>query len=488
MALQLSEFNQLLSSLAQSLDIPDHLYEDATLKYEDIGEWLSADDSELKRFSPEVYPQGSFRLGTVVRPLSENDEYDIDLVCHLQISKENITQKELKASIGNRLRKRDDLAAILRPSRRCWTLDFSNQFHVDVLPAIPNLNQPPTGILLTDRELIQWQSSNPIKFAEWFYNRMTVIYNQHRAAIAESLKASIDEVPNWQVKTPLQQCIQLLKRHRDIHFENKPELRPVSIIITTLAALSYQNQADLSQALDDIVRAMPSFIENRNGRWWVANPVEPNENFADKWNEKPENREAFLAWLTKVQSDFTIAGANNLVVEAAETLSPVLGRRAMTKVADALGFKLLSSTLPTVIAPKTPSVPELGDTRHSQELQLPEHLEYKASIRGSVRLKKYSKKKLWELSHRPVPKKIWLRFEVVTNTPEPYAVKWQVVNTGKEATQASDLRGDFYDGNESRTVQWESTSYAGTHWIEAFIIRDGVCVARTGKKYVKVRG
>ena len=65
----------LLEKIAGELDIPDSLYEDAVIKYEDIGEWLSENHSELKKYLPEIYPQGSFRLGTVVRPISEKEEY-----------------------------------------------------------------------------------------------------------------------------------------------------------------------------------------------------------------------------------------------------------------------------------------------------------------------------------------------------------------------------------------------------------------------------
>ena len=44
----------VLKKTATALDIPDYIYEDATLKYEDIGSWLAADDSELKTYSPEI--------------------------------------------------------------------------------------------------------------------------------------------------------------------------------------------------------------------------------------------------------------------------------------------------------------------------------------------------------------------------------------------------------------------------------------------------
>ncbi len=33
----------------------------------------------------------------------------------------------------------------------------------------------------------------------------------------------------------------------------------------------------------------------------------------------------------------------------------------------------------------------------------------------------------------------------------------------------------------------EGTQYAGTHWVEASIIKDGICVAKSGRRIVRVR-
>ena len=78
----------------------------------------------MKRYKQEIYFQGSFRLGTVVRPIAEDDEYDIDLVRQLAIEKEQTTHANLKKVVGDRLKARDDLAKILGPFRRCWILDY----------------------------------------------------------------------------------------------------------------------------------------------------------------------------------------------------------------------------------------------------------------------------------------------------------------------------------------------------------------------------
>src|SRR5208283_4070186 len=104
---QKDKLAEILSKSASELDIPDHVYEDAVLKYEDVGAWLAEEDSELNSYSPEIYPQGSFSLGTVVRPIDRYD-YDIDLVCTLNLTKDQTTQKDLKKRVGERLKKNPD--------------------------------------------------------------------------------------------------------------------------------------------------------------------------------------------------------------------------------------------------------------------------------------------------------------------------------------------------------------------------------------------
>jgi hypothetical protein len=100
---------------------------------------------------------------------------------------------------------------------------------------------------------------------------MRIVLQEKRAAYAQKHAMSIEDVPEYEVKTPLQRVVQLLKRHRDIHFQDDLANRPVSIIITTLAAQAYANQEDLFEALTSVVKDMRSFIEQRdNGKWWVA--------------------------------------------------------------------------------------------------------------------------------------------------------------------------------------------------------------------------
>lgn len=484
------ELSDLLRAIADDLDIPNHMYEDAVVKYTDVGEWLAQEDSELAQFDPDIFPQGSFRLGTMVRPINDSDEYDIDLVCHLKIKKENTTQQELKDRVGKRLEAREDIKKILKPSRRCWILDYPEPFHMDVLPVIPNVENLPNGILLTDTELRRWQFSNPIDYADWFKEQMKVVLLEKRAAYAKRYQMSIEDVPEYEVKTPLQRVVQILKRHRDVYFQNDLSNRPISIIITTLAALVYRNQPNLYEAMVSVATTMHDYIEKRDdGKWWVQNPVDAGENFADKWNEYPERREAFFNWLERVRDDFVSASQTESLTKTAAALSPALGRNTVSRAAASLGIQTNALTSKSVTA-SAPKVPVLGNTAHCIAPVWPISLLYQVSIKGTVHPGAKTSKAKWPMTQRPVPRNVWLRFEAKTNVPEPYEVRWQVVNTGQDALAAGGLRGDEFEHSNGATkhIRWETTEYRGTHWIEAFIVRNGVCVARSQPFRVRIRG
>ena len=66
----------------------------------------------------------------------------------------------------------------------------------------------------------------------------------------------------------------------------------------------YDNELDL---LLDVIRHMPDTIEIRHveGRdqWYIWNETTAGENFAEKWNRRPERAEAFFTWHARFCSD-----------------------------------------------------------------------------------------------------------------------------------------------------------------------------------------
>ncbi|WP_199714783.1 nucleotidyltransferase domain-containing protein [Micromonospora radicis] len=290
--------SMLLDGAVETLDISPHLYQLAVDKYEEVGTWLAEHGTPDWR----IYPQGSFRLGTVVRPNTPAGEYDIDLVCWLPIAKESTTQAELKERVGRMLHAfvrfkhhqgHGDGPASCVSTRRCWTLSYPDDgFHLDVLPTIPDADLPPTGILLTDKQLRLWQHSNPIGYATWFQQQSQL----DRRLVEAKRHANVADVPDWQVRSTLQRAVQILKWHAMLYFADDTDHRPPSVLITTLAARAYLGESDLFSATRAVMDRMNAYVENRHGQFWVPNPAHEDENFADKWNEYPERRKAFLRW------------------------------------------------------------------------------------------------------------------------------------------------------------------------------------------------
>lgn len=473
MTLLSSEVSEILESLAQDIDLPARVYEEAVRCYGAVADWLGADGSAILEHSPIVYPQGSFRLGTAIRPLRETDEVDVDLVCRLALQKTQTTQDKLKGRVGDRLKAHPDFAEILEERRRCWTLNYPGQFHLDVLPAILSDEGDDNCILLTDLDLVRWQHSNPIGYADWFYGSMVVRLTEAKQALAKAAGIEIEDVPEWSVRTPLQRAVQLLKRHRDLYFGCENDDRPVSIIITTLAAKAYAQEGDLQEALSGIAKRIPSHIQRRGDQWWVENPANPRENFADKWNEKPAKHEAFMRWLDKAQTDLgkgrlakTVTFAEHQL--AANFRGPIASAGRLITLAEA--------------------VPALGNDAHRRMPPWPMAPTMGCQIRGEVCMGFRGRRLNWPVGQRSIPRGMGLRFHVAkTNVPRPYEVFWQIVNTGSEAANRKGLRGGFDPSNGGDGVRWETTEYVGTHTIEAFVVKDGRCLARSGRKNVLIR-
>lgn len=333
--------NSVLKKILEKLELPEGAYEKAEKRYKDIGEWLQRPESFCLMFDPLVFSQGSFRLGTAIKPEDE-EEYDLDMGCNLQkgLTKDDITQKQVKELIGAELelyRKARNIKEELSEKKRCWRLDYADDlnFHMDIVPCIPENDSrrkilkdrmvestmldeslatdvSDLAVSITDNTDVEycfktndWRISNPEGYARWFETRMrkAKVYLTEREMVFD---ASIDTLPYYQWKTPLQSSIQLLKRHRDTMFKENEESKPISVIITTLAARAYNGESDVAPALTNILSSMEQYLNQSIPH--VPNPVNPDEDFADKWysteHEHLNLKESFSRWLFQAKADF----------------------------------------------------------------------------------------------------------------------------------------------------------------------------------------
>ncbi len=382
-----------LAALADELAISEGRYEQASKSYASLGAWLHRPDSTVLRYDPQIYVQGSFRLGTAIRPLSDEEEYDVDSVCELQLlGTRDLSQKQLKKLIGDELKAYHRAQAMVKPvkeGKRCWVLSYADdaQFHMDIVPAIPNAAQQrrlleaarvdlrwsESAIVITDiRSPVyehisdDWQRSNPKGYAEWFQMRMGPIFERRRKSLAESIRASVEDIPVYRIRTPLQSAIMILKRHRDGMFEHRYDERPISIIITTLAAHAYNGEEKISDALYSILANMDRFIEKDGRTCIIRNPSDPLENFADKWPQHPERQRAFFEWLDQARHDFGHIAQQVERRRIIETVKPRMGavaERAAARLDPPPSSMLRPAATTAIIGSAAASTPAFPNTR-----------------------------------------------------------------------------------------------------------------------------
>jgi hypothetical protein len=337
-----------LEKLCEQLDLTDTQRKRAEGHYYAAGGWLAEATDPLLQAS-EIYVQGSTATGTNVRPLASK-EHDVDLISLLVDGTPDLPPAYVKKLIGDRLKASGRYRDILEEKQRCWRLVYANEFHLDITPAIPNPDCFNGGELVPDKVAGGWKASNPRGFRDKFIGRgklmpsirMSKAFNESRVAAAAD---SVEAFPvSAQFKGVLRRAVQILKRHRDVAFQNQDKsLLPLSVIITQLASQSYEycvrhfvfdNELDL---LVHTVKFMTMFIEKQviNGRthYFVWNETTEGENFAEKWNDDPGRALAFFRWHKRVELDLArladLEGMDELTGELAQTLGEGVVRKAL---------------------------------------------------------------------------------------------------------------------------------------------------------------
>lgn len=305
--------SQVLEDLGQAIDLTPAQQRLATVKYEEVGAWIVEGRSPLL-IDAQVKPQGSLALGTAIRPW-KGEEFDADAVVVLPAAPSSSHPQVVREVVGDRLRSNSDFRDLLQPMRRCWRLTFPGAFHLDMTPSTFHAVERPPAIQVPDKKFRCWTPSNPVGFCAWFSARALL---QPKWTLAKALDArsGVEPLPiATGARGILRRTVQFMKRHRDVAFSDEriAELRPISIILTDLAAKSYElavstrmfdSELDLILA---VVEGMPAHIEQLEvaGRrvFFVRNETVNGENFADKWNENPALSEAFFDWHSQLLQD-----------------------------------------------------------------------------------------------------------------------------------------------------------------------------------------
>lgn len=345
----------ILKIIAQ-LDISPTMYQNAVEKYQSIAKYLESNGIEA-----DMYPQGSFALGTVVRPFTKdpNAAYDLDFICQMKVSKNDMSPAELRKAIEDILCQSDLYKEKLVICAECLTIEYADingvSFSIDVVPAVDETEEKKSQLRLIsenpdliddaiaipekyeeDKEVYDWMTNNPRGYRIWFdrINEPFRINNQmeRRQQMFENNRAvfaSAEEIPEGLDRSAMQQVIQILKHHRNVYYDKIPNgdsTKPISAIISTIVARIasqaftnssvfdlliyvlgeldiYSMQQTLSDGEFSIRYQNKTAVRRKGEKWVIENPANPGDNLADQWNEDSITPVRFFAWLKAVREN-----------------------------------------------------------------------------------------------------------------------------------------------------------------------------------------
>ena len=204
--------------------------------------------------------QGSYALGTLIKPVDDNDEYDADIQIVMNPSPQ-WEAKDYVLAVNRTLAGNQTYADKLRLKTRCVTVDYAGDFHLDVVPRVT------------------------IKGRHYVCNR---IDNKFEETDGDGYRDWFNE-KNRITKGDLKRVVRLLKHLRD----HKNSFTVKSILLTTLAGNTISASDEETEAvstvadtLETVLSRMNDYLQRHPSMPEIRNPVLATENFNRHWDQR----------------------------------------------------------------------------------------------------------------------------------------------------------------------------------------------------------
>ncbi len=403
------------------------------------GQWNSlADHLKKDLYDKYSYPistwlQGSYKYGTLIKPVHKGEEYDVDVGIYFEWEDDGEAKPspgQLRTWVQRALAGYQDRTPELRevvepPKERCSRAIFDRQFHIDV-PVYRFERSSDTRHLA--RLSNEWEDTDPKAIYLWF--------------------KSFVENPE---RDQLRRLVRYLKGWAAVAFTEHDESRPSSIVLTVLAAEAFSEEGIADSGLDD-EDALIAVIRHIYNRLCespdVSNPVDKTENLNripdEHWSKFIETLEILYGAAQKAEESEDEAGAALAWSEAFSFLMPL---------------------------PEADGV-EFVDAASGRSLMMLPNIRVDVFVRNPKRhLATYTNEV------PSVAKKCDLKFSITNqHVIPPYAtIEWTVRNAGQEAEIIGDL-------GHTRIIAMgfeaeEKTEYFGKHYMDCVVRLNGSVIA-----------
>jgi AcrR family transcriptional regulator len=386
---------------------------------------------EESGLSISTWLQGSYKYGTLIRPVHLGEEYDVDVGVYFEWEKTGNafpSPEQLRIWVQRELKAYGDQCEVVdhieEPAKeRCSRAVFAKQFHIDTPVYHLERSKDKRRLACLTKG---WEASDPKPIYTWFRDAAT-----------------------GGERDQLRRLIRYLKGWAAVAFMDIPDSRPTSILLTVVVTEVYQadwfdrllGMKDDEDALVDVITRVHSRLF---GSRIVSNPVDNSEDL----NRMAED--TWGAFLTSLQA----------LHDAAERASDAI---------DEASAALIWSEQFSFLMP----LPEIDEVEVQEEIsgravmQVPE-------IDITVFRGESNQPHASFLNEVPsVDKDCWLVFRIRNAhiIPDYATVEWTVRNAGEESDGIGDL-GHRQMGMRLLTVR-EHTAYIGRHFMDCVVRLNG---------------
>lgn len=394
----------------------------------------------------DAIAQGSYAHKTIIRPVQENDEFDADLLLYLT-EFEGWSPKDYVENVYTTFRSSGVYKDMVSRRTRCVVVNYAGDFHIDVVPYLERHGRK----YITNRREDSFELTDPEGYNSW-------LDEKNRVASRHFVKV-----------------IRLLKYLRDY----KGTFSVKSIIFNTLLGSQVidlsllgdeDSYADVPSTLRTVMNRLSAYVEARPMLPALMDPSGTGEDFTARWDQ--DGYANFRKWMIHYATKIDAAYLEKSRDASLALWQEVFGDKFQAP--KQLGQSAAGA------AKQASAVVSFRDTEQSlEDISIGTRLNPRYAVRLSGRVLPRSGFRDYYLAKHgnqvAVGRRIRFTIEKC-NVPEPYDIYWKVKNNGVEAEKNDCLRGQIVKGFGTWR-QDEPTAFRGPHYVECYIVKDGVCVA-----------
>ena len=202
--------------------------------------------------------QGSYALGTTIRPVKDTDEYDVDRLVYVEYDSSK-GPKDYIDDVYWCLKANGNYADKVQRNTRCVTVNYAGEFKIDVVPCITYKDNH----FICNRKTNGYEVTDGTGFRDWFNDK--------------------NRITNGNLKL----VTRLLKYLRD----HKKTFTAPSVLLTTLIGNTvhdWEGDAEfktIPDALLTVISRIDEFLQSRPTMPEIRNPALPSETFTRHWDQ-----------------------------------------------------------------------------------------------------------------------------------------------------------------------------------------------------------